>query len=132
MSQWRRSKRNPSGEYLLRTRLPPETVVHQTVGIEVMTAESLVTHTERMAAYIYEDLRELTARATSAWPTYEMPPVYTNDPNLFQRLLCLDIERLLRDRHTTDMALFLYDPSPDAEGQITASLSCQLPCRTDG
>ena len=97
----------------------PETVVHQTVGIEVMTAASLVTTTERMAAYIYEDLRELTAKAhVSLADIMQMPPVYTNDPNLFQRLLCLDIERLLRDRHTTDLALFLYDPSPDAHNQL--------------
>jgi hypothetical protein len=72
-----------------------------------------------MAAYIYEDLRELTAKAhISLADIMQMPPVYTNDPNLFQRLLCLDIERLLRDRHTTDLALFLYDPSPDALGRL--------------
>jgi hypothetical protein len=110
---------NGPSENITTYAATPETVVHQTVGIEVMTAASLVTTTERMAAYIYEDLRELTARAhISLADIMQMPPVYTNDPNLFQRLLCLDIERLFRDRHTTDLALFLYDPNPDAGGRL--------------
>ena len=100
-------------------RATSETAIHQTVGIEVMTAESLLTATERLAAYIYEDLRELAARANiSLTQVVEMPPVYTNDPNLFQRLLCLDIEHLLRDRHTADIALLLSDPALNAEGQV--------------
>jgi hypothetical protein len=97
----------------------PDTVIRQTVGIEVMTADSLLSATERVAAYIYEDLRELAARANINLATaVQMPPVYTNDPNLFQRLLCLDIEHLLRDRHTTDLAMVLADPVPNVDGQL--------------
>ncbi len=97
----------------------PETGIYRTVGVEVMTDDSLLSATERVAAYIYEDLRELTGRAGfSLAHVAEMPPVSTNDPNLFHRLLCLDIEHLLRDRHTTDVALLLSDPAPNAEGKI--------------
>lgn len=97
----------------------PETVIRQTVGVEVMTADSLLSATERVAAYIYEDLRELAARANiNLADAVQMPPVYTNDPNLFQRLLCLDIEHLLRDRHTTDLALLIADQAPNADGHL--------------
>ncbi len=97
----------------------PETGIYRTVGVEVMTDDSLLSATERVAAYIYEDLRELTGRASfSLAQVAEMPPVSTNDPNLFHRLLCMDIEHLLRDRHTTDVALLLSDPAPNAEGKI--------------
>jgi hypothetical protein len=97
----------------------PETLIRQTVGVEVITAGSLLSATERVAAYIYEDLRELAARANiNLAEAAQMPPVYTNDPNLFQRLLCLDIEHLLQDRHTTDLALLLADPDPNADGHL--------------
>ncbi len=97
----------------------PETTIYRTVGVEVMTAESLLSATERVAAYIYEDLRELSGKAgISLAQVAEMPPVSTNDPNLFHRLLCLDIEHLLRDRHTTDLALLLSDPAPSADGRV--------------
>jgi hypothetical protein len=97
----------------------PETAIHHTVGVEVMTADSLLSATERVAAYIYEDLRELVSNTgMSLTQVVEAPPVSTNDPNLFHRLLCLDIEHLLSDRHTTDIALLLTNPGPNADGRI--------------
>jgi hypothetical protein len=97
----------------------PETSIHHTVGVEVMTADSLLSATERVAAYIYEDLRELASNTgMSLTQVVEAPPVSTNDPNLFHRLLCLDIEHLLSDRHTTDIALLLSNPVPNADGHV--------------
>jgi hypothetical protein len=97
----------------------PETAIHHTVGVEVMTADSLLSATERVAAYIYEDLRELAFNTDiSLAQVVDVPPVSTNDPNLFHRLLCLDIEHLLRDRHTTDVALLLSEPAPDPDGRV--------------
>ncbi|PWT78575.1 MAG: hypothetical protein C5B60_00960 [Chloroflexi bacterium] len=97
----------------------PETAIHHTVGVEVMTAESLLSATERVAAYIYEDLRALTSKTgMSLTQVVEAPPVSTNDPNLFHRLLCMDIEHLLSDRHTTDIALLLANPAPNSDGRI--------------
>jgi hypothetical protein len=97
----------------------PETAIHHTVGVEVMTADSLLSATERVAAYIYEDLRELVSNTgMSLTQVVEVPPVSTNDPNLFHRLLCLDIEHLLSDRHTTDIALLLTNPGPNADGRV--------------
>jgi hypothetical protein len=97
----------------------PETAIHHTVGVEVMTADSLLSATERVAAYIYEDLRELASNTgMSLTQVVEAPPVSTNDPNLFHRLLCLDIEHLLSDRHTTDIVLLLSNPAPNADGRV--------------
>jgi hypothetical protein len=97
----------------------PETAIHHTVGVEVMTADSLLSATERVAAYIYEDLRELASNTgMSLTQVVEAPPVSTNDPNLFHRLLCLDIEHLLSDRHITDLALLLTNPAPNADGRV--------------
>jgi hypothetical protein len=97
----------------------PETAIHHTVGVEVMTADSLLSATERVAAYIYEDLRELASNTgMKLTQVVGAPPVSTNDPNLFHRLLCLDIEHLLSDRHTTDLALLLTNPAPNADGRV--------------
>jgi hypothetical protein len=97
----------------------PETSIHHTVGVEVMTADSLLSATERVAAYIYEDLRELASNTgMRLTQVVGAPPVSTNDPNLFHRLLCLDIEHLLSDRHTTDLALLLTNPAPNADGRV--------------
>jgi hypothetical protein len=96
-----------------------ETTIHHTVGIEVMTAKSLLSATERVAAYIYEDLRELAAKININLPeAMQAPPIYAHDPNLFQRLLSLDIEHLLRDQHVTDVALLLGDATLTADGQV--------------